>query len=61
MMQNSLMLHKFIRKVSKIAQVKYDFNEDVIEAYLEDIEDCWNKGFSPRRTVEYLANKIYKS
>ena len=48
----------FIKKVCLIAKVKYDFDEVVIEAYLEEVEECWHNGFSARRTVEHIAHLI---
>lgn len=53
------MTDEFFKRVLKIAQVKYELNQDVLEAYEEEIEQCWHNGFSPIRTVEFIANKIF--
>jgi len=52
------MTDEFLKKVILIAEVKYDFNEDILEAFLEDIQTCWYNGFTPRRTVEFIAEQI---
>jgi hypothetical protein len=53
------MTEEFFQKVCKIAKVKYELNEDVMEAYSEEIDQCWYNGFSPIRTVEFIAEKIF--
>ena len=50
---------EFIKKVFKLAFVKYELNEDVMEAFEEDIDLCWKNDFSPMRTVEFIADKIF--
>lgn len=49
----------YFDKVVKIAEVKYDLPREVVEVYEIDIRHCEQNGFTPRRTVEYLAEKIF--
>ena len=49
----------FTDKVVAIAKFKYDLDEDVILGFSEEIELCWNNDFSPTRTVEFIAEKIF--
>ena len=50
---------EFFDKVSLIAKHKYELDEEVLEAYMLDIQLCWDNGFSAIRTVEYIAAKIF--
>lgn len=52
------MTDDYIKKVMLIAEAKYDFDDVVIEAYLDEIQECWYNGFSARRTVEHIAQLI---
>ena len=49
----------FEKKVAAVAKYKYEIEEDILENFLEDIEWCFNNGFSAIRTVEYIANQIF--
>ena len=49
----------YINKVIKIAEVRYELNEFVMEAFLDEIEICKNNGFTPIKTVEFIAEKIF--
>lgn len=50
---------EYFDRVVKIAEVKYQLSEDVLENFREDIEECAESGFSIRRTVEVIAEKIF--
>ena len=50
---------EYVNRVFKIAEVKYDLNEDVMESYLDQIEKCRDNGFTPRKTVEFIAERIF--
>lgn len=52
-------MDEYLDKVSKIAWVMYEINGDVIEEYLPFIKQCYNNNFTPRRTVETLANDLF--
>lgn len=53
------MYEDYHKKVLKIAKVKYELNEDVLEAYDDRIVFCYDNDFPPSRTVEVLANLIF--
>ncbi len=53
------MTEDYLIKVIKIAKFKYDLDEEILEAYNEEIELCWKNNFSPSRTVEFIADKIF--
>lgn len=52
-------MEEFLIKVAKIAEHKYQLEEDTLEAFADQIEWCFNNGFTPIRTVEYIANQIF--
>jgi hypothetical protein len=41
-----------------IAKVKYDLPLDVVEAFEDLILECYNNQFTPRRTVEVVAESV---
>jgi hypothetical protein len=49
----------YLRKVQLIAKAKYDLEEEVLEAYIDTVEQCERNNFTPRRTVEFLAELIF--
>lgn len=53
------MTDEYLTKVIKIAEYKYDISYDVLENYLDYIQDCWYNNFTPIRTVEAIANDLY--
>ena len=53
------MLEEFLNKVCKLAYVKYQLDEDIILAYEDEVEQCYTNGFTPRRTVEVIAQEIF--
>lgn len=52
-------MEEFLIKVAKIAEHKYQLEEDTLEAFADQIEWCFNNGFTPIRTVEHIANQIF--
>ena len=53
------MPEEYLKKVVKLAEVKYELDPDILEAYYEEINMCWNYQFTPIRTVEYIAELIF--
>lgn len=53
------MYKEYLNKVYKIAQVKYELNQDVMDSQLDQIKYCYNNGFTPIRTVEFIAERIF--
>lgn len=60
-MRDSSMNEEYLQKVQKIAEVKYQLDEDIIEAFYSEIEECFNAGFTPRRTVEVIAEQVFSA
>lgn len=56
---NETLREEYINKVFIIAERKYALNQEVVESFLEQIEKCHDNGFTPIRTVEFIANKIF--
>jgi len=50
---------EYLSKVAKIAQVKYEIEYDVVMSYKWDIEQCYDRNFTPRRTVELIAERLF--
>lgn len=53
------MYEEYLNRVYKIAEVKYDLNEDVMDAQLEQIQRCYKNNFSPLRCVEFIAERLF--
>jgi len=53
------MTEDYYNKVLVISKIKYELPEDILEGIKPQIEECYNNGFKPRRTVEYLAMHIF--
>lgn len=49
----------FYQKVVKIAEVKYALDDDVILGFYDEIKVCWEAQFTPRRTVEVIAERMF--
>ena len=49
----------FIDKVKMVAEHKYGLDPDVIDAFQEEVDFCWNNSFGAIRTVEFIAEKIF--
>lgn len=50
---------EFVEKVIAVADYKYKLEEDVILAFEEELQFCWDNNFGPIRTVEFIAEKIF--
>ena len=48
----------FYTKVKLISKVKYDLDEEIVETFFDTIEECYENEFTPRRTVEFIAELI---
>jgi len=46
-------------RVCKVAFVKYALDEVVMDGFYEDIKMCWESQYTPIRTVEYIAERIF--
>ena len=53
------MPEEYVQKIIKIAEVKYQLDEEIIYAFMEDIKLCWENGFSPIRVVDKIADRIF--
>lgn len=53
------MFEEFLAKVLKIAKVKYEIEEEVTESFIFEIEECYKNQYSPRKTVEVVANHLF--
>jgi len=53
------MYQDYLDKVIKIAEVKYDVEEDVTRNYEEVIAGCYTRNYTPRRTVEEIIDLLY--
>jgi hypothetical protein len=53
------MPEEWVMRVAKIAQHKYEIDGDILDEYIQDLELCWENGFTPIRTVEYIAEKLF--
>lgn len=51
--------NEYYNRVKKLAKVKYEIEEEVIEAFYDEIVLCSKRGYTPRRTVEYLTKQIF--
>jgi len=49
----------YLNKVLSIAKYKYALDEDIIRGLMHHIEFYYERGYTPRRTVEYLAQLIF--
>ena len=56
---NETLFDEYVNKVFLIADTKYKLEDVIMESYLEQIEKCYNNGFSPIRTVEFIAERIF--
>lgn len=53
------MYNEYVQKVYKIAEVKYELEEEVMEAYMDQIQLCYDNEFTPTRTVDFIAERIF--
>jgi hypothetical protein len=49
----------YLKKILKIAEVKYELDEDVIRFHQEFIDIYYESNVSPRRAVELIVGKIF--
>lgn len=49
----------FYVRVAKLAKAIHEIDEDVLEAFSYEIEECYKNGFTPRRTVEVVADQLF--
>lgn len=50
---------QYKRRVEKIADIKYDLSEDILEGFEEDMEIGFNSNTSPRQIASLIASKIF--
>lgn len=53
------MMDAFLKSVVLIAKAKYEIDRDILEDYLETIQNCWDKDYTPRKTVEVIASDLF--
>ena len=51
--------YTFSREEALIAQAKYAIDGDILQEYRELIQECWYNGYTARRTVEKVADKLF--
>ena len=54
------MYEEFLNKVYTIAKFKYDIEEEVLLSFKYELEQCYKQNFTPRRTVEVIANHLFE-
>ena len=52
-------MEEFVNKVVAIASFWYDLEEEVVLSYMDDIERCYERGFTAVRTVQVIAARIF--
>lgn len=52
-------LEEFTKRIVAIAKHKYELEEEVTLSCMWEIEQCFENGFSPIRTVEVIADHIF--
>lgn len=50
---------EYLEKILKIAKIKYELDEEVVTSFEQEIEECFKQGFTPRRTVEIVADRLF--
>lgn len=53
-------MDKYFNKVILIAKAQYELNEEIVRSFSNEIEKCYKNGFTPRRTVELIAKRLFK-
>ena len=52
------MVPSYMIRVKLLAKQIYEFDSEVVEAFYEIVEECYNKEFPPRKTVEVIAEVV---
>lgn len=50
---------QYFNKVAIIAKVTYEIEENVLLSYIDVIKQCYKQNYTPRRTVEVVAEYLY--
>lgn len=51
---------EYFKRVKAVARVKYEIEEEVLISFIDEIEQCYEQNYTPRRTVEVIAEYIFK-
>lgn len=54
------MITDYIKKVVLLAEWKYEIEKDIIMGYEELIAACYVNNFTARKTVEVIAEDLFK-
>lgn len=52
-------MQEYLDKVYKIAWVMYEIDGDILEEYDKTIKTCYERNYTPRRTVEVIATHLF--
>lgn len=52
-------MDEYVNRVAKLAWVMYEIDEDIIEGFMNEIEECYEQNYTPRRTVEVIADFLF--
>ena len=50
----------YLDKVIAIAKFKYDIEQEVLESFILEVEQCYKYGYSPIRTAAVVANHLFQ-
>lgn len=53
-------MDEYLKKVMAVARAKYDIELDVLLFFSHEIEQCYEQNYTPRRTVEVIANHLFE-